>query len=103
MRSCTSAGLASRPAVISELELNGYAIERVYDHTPPLAKTRRSCQGPGCHGAVSHQRSAFALRERDLPFTPCAPPRLAVAPFPAFHRSLAARPSHPSLPFVVDC
>ena len=27
----------------------------------------RCCRGPGSHGAVSHQRSAFALTERDLP------------------------------------
>ena len=40
-------GVSFPAAVISEPELNGYPIERVYDHTPPLAKNAPELPGPG--------------------------------------------------------
>jgi hypothetical protein len=39
-------GIAVPTAVVSELELNGYVIERVYDHGR-LIGVRRSSQNPG--------------------------------------------------------
>ena len=72
-------GVSFPAAVISEPELNGYPIERVYDHTPPLAKNAPELPGPGMprrgvapafsvcvdRASTSHSRLARQRREGD--------------------------------------
>jgi hypothetical protein len=53
-------GVSFPAAVISELELNGYPIERVYDHTPPLAKAGL----PQLVGIFGFRDSRFACKSR---------------------------------------
>jgi hypothetical protein len=84
-------GVSFPAAVISELELNGYPIERVYDHTPPLAKNAPELPGPGMprrgvapafsvcveRASTSHSRLARQRREGNGNATLCV-----ARPFP---------------------
>ena len=80
-------GISFPAAVISEPELNGYPIERVYDHTPPLAKNAPELPGPGmprrgvapafsvCVDRASTSHSRLARQRRGGPATQRCPLR----------------------------